>query len=410
MNPAEPTIAHHTLSNGLKTVHRQYPGLTEYCGVAVNAGSRDETPDRHGLAHFVEHTIFKGTSTHSANYILNRMESVGGELNAYTTKEETMVYAAMPAGNADRAARLIADLVSMSQFPLRQIDKEREVVADEIDSYLDSPGELVFDLFEDKIYDGNALGHNILGTVESIRTFTPAICRDWLTDNYAADNMAVFYLGPMPADKFFRMAERHFGTIAPTCTPRMRDTPPASKPFTVIRDMHSHQAHTVIGAQLPGMYSDMRWALALTTNIIGGPGMNSRLNVALREKRGLVYTVDATTSLMTDTGLTSIYFGCDPADTDRCLSVISRELSRLADSPMSPRLLDAAKRQYLGQLALSGDNKEQTALNMARATLYYGRASLPGETAERISAITADELRQAATAIATAMQHRLTIV
>lgn len=406
----EPVITSHTLSNGLKAVHRLFPGMTEYCGVAVNAGSRDETPDRHGLAHFVEHTIFKGTSTHSAGYILNRMETVGGELNAYTTKEETMVYAAMPTGNCDRATRLIADLVSRSQFPLRELDKEREVVADEIDSYLDSPGELVFDLFEDKIYDGNPLGHNILGTKESINTFTPEICRQWIDSHYSADNMAAFYLGPMPADRFFRLAERHFGPIKASGSHRMRHTPKESQPFTVVRDMHSHQSHTVIGAQVPGMFSDMRWALALLTNIIGGPGMNSRLNVALREKRGLVYTVDATTSLMTDTGLTTIYFGCDPDDTNRCLKLIARELSRLADTALSPRQLDAAKRQYLGQLALSGDNKEQTALNMARATLYYGRTALPGETAERISAVTACQLREAAAIIASAMNRRLTIV
>lgn len=405
----EPVITHHTLSNGLKAVHRMYPGMTEYCGVAVNAGSRDETPDRHGLAHFVEHTIFKGTSTHGANYILNRMETVGGELNAYTTKEETIVYAAMPAGNAARAVGLIADLVSRSQFPLREIEKEREVVADEIDSYLDSPGELVFDLFEDRIYDGNALGHNILGTVDSIGKFTPEICRQWIDDHYSADNMAAFYLGPMPADRFFRMAERHLGMIAASGSQSIRHTPSESQPFTVVRDMNSHQAHTVIGAQVPGMFSDMRWPLALLTNIIGGPGMNSRLNVALREKRGLVYTVDATTSLMTDTGLTTIYFGCDPADTSRCLRLIERELSQMADTVVSPRQLEAAKRQYLGQLALSGDNKEQTALNMARATLYYGHASLPGETAARISAITADKLREAAAIVASAMQRRLTI-
>lgn len=408
MNDNE-NVTYATLACGLRMVHRHYAGLTEYCGVTIDAGSRDDGMETPGLAHFVEHTIFKGTSHHAANYIINRMETVGGELNAFTTKEETSVYAVMPAGNVARAMALLADIITDSTFPSREIDREREVISDEIDSYLDSPAEAVYDQFEDLIFSGNQLGHNILGTHDSIRGIDTCTCRNYIRRLYTAPNMVLFYMGPVSANRFFKLAEKHFSTLNPDAPVKSRTTPSQCAPFVRNESIDSHQAHTVMGVHVPGLHWDGRFALALCTNIIGGPGMNSRLNVALRERRGLVYTVEASTSLMSDCGLTTIYYGCDPDDTDRCMRLVNTELRKLAESPLTERALEAAKRQYLGQLAISSDNKENLALAMARATLHYGRTSSTAETTGLISAISAEQLRDAATLLATAPQHMLTL-
>ncbi|MCM1518584.1 MAG: insulinase family protein [Pseudoflavonifractor sp.] len=396
----ETVISYHILPNGLRIVHRPCAGAVEYCGLTVDAGSRDEAADRHGLAHFVEHTIFKGTDKRKSWHIINRMEAVGGELNAFTTKEETTLYSVFPAGNLDRAVELQADLVSRSRFPQAEIDREREVVADEINSYLDTPSEAVFDDFDDLIYAGSALGHNILGTVEAIDRLTPEVCREYLSALYVPYNMVFFYMGPASPDTVTRIAERRLGQLDHPMPPRTRTTPPVLPPFHQRRAIDSHQAHTVVGTRIPGIHDDKRHVTALLTNIVGGPGMNSLLNVALRERRGLVYTVDASTTLYSDCGTFTIYFGCDPADTDRCLRIIKGEIDRLADKGLSPRALAAAKKQYLGQLTVGADNREQLALSTARATLYNGRAMTPGEIAGRIAAVTTDDIREAAAMVA----------
>jgi len=406
----ERTLTYASLPSGLRIVHRRCPGLTEYCGVAVDAGSRDESsPDRYGLAHYVEHTIFKGTKRHRSQYIINRMEAVGGELNAYTTKEETMVYAAMPVGNVGRALSLIADLVTDSVFPESELVREREVIVDEINSYLDSPSDGVFDLFDEMAYAGNPLAHNILGTEDSVMAFTSDDCRRWLAQNYCADNMVVFYAGPASADKVFRMVGRYFSHLPVKSVARERMAPSDPGPGVKIVDAGNHQAHTVLGIQVPGMRSPQRYALALTTNILGGPGMNSLLNVALRERRGLVYTVEASTALLTDTGLWTVYFGCDMCDIRKCVALAGRVIGGLAESRLSPRRIEAAKRQYVGQLALGSENKEQVALAIARATLYFGHALEPQEVAERIMSVSADEVRGAAALVLPAVERRLTL-
>lgn len=396
----ETVISYHRLSNGLRIVHRACAGGVEYCGLTVDAGSRDESPDRHGLAHFVEHTIFKGTDHRKSWHIINRMEAVGGELNAFTTKEETTLYSVFPAGYLDRAVELQADLVSRSRFPLAEINREREVVADEINSYLDTPSEAVFDDFDDLIYAGSPLGHNILGTVEAINRFTPEVCRDYLTGLYVPENMVFFYMGPGHPDKVLRTVERRLGGLDHKMPPRQRETPAILPPFHKRTRIVTHQAHTVVGVRIPGIHDELRYAMALLTNMVGGPGMNSLLNVALRERRGLVYTVDASTTLYSDCGTFTVYFGCDPADTDTCLRIMGWEIDRLIDKKISPSALAAAKKQYLGQLAVGADNREQLALSTARATLYNGQAMTPGEIAERIEAITPDDIREVAARIA----------
>lgn len=392
-------FTYHRLSNGLMMVHRRCEGPVEYCGLTVNAGSRDETPDRHGLAHFVEHTIFKGTDRRRSWHIINRMEAVGGELNAFTTKEETTLYSVFPAGNLARAVELQADLVTRSRFPRPEIDREREVVADEINSYLDSPSEAIFDDYDDLIYAGSELGHNILGTTASIEAFTPGTCRDYLSRYYVPSNMVFFYMGGATPEKAFRVAERHLAPLDHPMPERRRITPATVPNFNITRPIDSHQAHTIIGARIPGIHSDRRYAIALLSNMLGGPGMNSLLNVALRERRGMVYTVDTSTALYTDCGTFTIYFGCDPGDTSRCLRIVNNLLRRISDSPVSSRTLTAAKKQYLGQLTVASDNREHLALSTARATLYHGRAIAPEEVAERINAVSPQELNEAASLI-----------
>lgn len=402
-------VSLHTLSSGLRVAHRRCDSPVEYCGVVVNVGSRDETSDCYGLAHFVEHTIFKGTARRRSWHIINRMEAVGGELNAYTTKEETTLYSVFPYGNLNRAVELIADLVTNSQFPANEIDREREVVAEEINSYLDTPSEAVYDDFEDLMFKGSSLGHNILGSLESISSFTPEVCRRYLAENYTAGNMVFFYMGSSSPERVFRCVESHFTSLDRSMKFRNRVEPVVVAPFDVRRDIDSHQAHTVTGARLPGMYSPMRYSISLFSNILGGPGMNSLLNIALRERRGLVYTVEASTTMFTDVGALMIYFGCDPDDLKKCRRWVKRTIDDLAEKPLSVRAIDAAKKQYLGQLAVASENREQMALATGRSVLYHGRVPLAHETRQNILDVTQEDLMQVAQMVASDKYSILTL-
>lgn len=386
-----------TLSNGLRAVIVCRPSIVEYCGVAVGAGSRDELPGEEGLAHFVEHTIFKGTTHRRSTHIINRMELIGGELNAYTTKEETLVYSIFPAGNLGRAVELISDLVINSIFPDTELDKEREVVADEIDSYLDSPSDAVYDDFEDLIFSGSRLGHNILGTRQTLTRFNSESCRSFIERFYVAKNMVFFYLGPLAPDRVMSLVNRYLGSLTEGTARHMRDVTTIAPSFSIRRnDRYNHQAHNIIGSPIPSLFSPERHAMALLNNIIGGPGMNSRLNILLRERRGLVYSVESSTSLYTDAGLLTIYFGCDPEDTGRCRRIIEKELSHMSETPLSPRAIERAKRQFLGQLTISSASNEQLILSAARSTLYHGKARTAEEIADTITALNRDELLEAA--------------
>lgn len=406
MDKSEQEYYYAVLGSGLRVVMHHRPGsMAEHCGVAVRAGSRDETPEHYGLAHFVEHTIFKGTLRRRAWHILNRMERVGGELNAYTTKEETVVYTTCPAGYMGRAIDLVADLVENSQFPATEIDRERQVVADEIDSYLDIPSEGIFDDFDEQMFAGSDLAHPILGSRESIGRLTSEVCRHYLDTYYRPDNMVLFYSGPEKPDRVIRTAEKCFSAEhAPRPASATSQTGPEAIPpipprTDVVREIGSHQAHTVLGARIHNMYSPERYAMALLTNILGGPGMNSLLNVALRERRGLVYTVDASTALLSDAGLFTVYYGCDADDVERCRRIVESIIERQASELMTPRRLEEARRQYIGQLTLASTNTEQRALNMARATLLRGRVITSAENLEALRGLTPDSLRDAAVSL-----------
>lgn len=389
-------ITYYTLPSGLRIVHQQSKSHVEYCGVAINVGSRDEAVNQYGLAHFVEHTIFKGTKHRKSWHIINRMEAIGGELNAYTTKEETILYSVFPYGNVRRAIELISDLVISSQFPANELNKEREVVADEINSYLDSPSEAVYDDFEDLMFAGSAIGHNILGTVDAISGFTQDVCRQYLKDYYTAENMVLFYMGKTKPDKIFSLAENYFSSIVSKGVSRQRVMPIVQPRFDEVKNIGSHQSHTIIGAHLPGLYSEMRYPIALFANMLGGPGMNSLLNVALRERRGLVYNVEASTAMFTDAGALMIYFGCDPDDLTRCRNIVRQTLDRMIDGCLSVRAIEAAKKQYLGQLAVASDNREQVALSLGRSMMYFGDIKSPEDIKNQILAITPDDVSKVA--------------
>ena len=392
--------SYHTLANGLRIVHRQARSGVEYCGVAVNVGSRDEAIEHYGLAHFVEHTIFKGTSHRRAWHIINRMEAVGGELNAYTTKEETMLYSIFPSGNLNRAIDLIADLVTSSQFPANELDKEREVVADEINSYLDSPSEAVFDDFEDLMFGGSSLGHNILGTTDTIATFTPEVCRNYLARYYTAPNMVFFYMGSERPSKVFKITEKYFGSLSNQLSPINRVIPSNVVTFDIKRDLGNHQCHTIIGSRIEGLYSEQRYPTALFTNIVGGPGMNSLLNISLRERRGLVYTVEASSAMFTDSGAFAIYFGCDHNDLNRCRRLVINQLDTLASKALTSKQIETAKKQYLGQLIVASENREQAAITTGRSMLYHNHVASSDEVLDSINAITPEQVRQVAESIA----------
>ncbi len=386
------------LPGGMRLVCCQAVSPAEYFGVAVNAGSRDERPAEHGLAHFVEHTIFKGTARRRSHHIINRMEAVGGELNAFTSKEETYVYSAFPTGNLNRAMELIADLTLNSVFPAAELEKERSVVEEEIDACLDTPAESVYDDFEDLIFAGSQFGHNILGTKETIARFGTQDCLGWIRRQYTAGRMTAFYYGQETPERVKRAIERYFGAHpAEGCPERL--APEVAAPFGVRREAPSHQANTIVGARTEGVYSPDRHALALLVNILGGPGMNSRLNVALRERRGLVYSVEASLTGFTDCGLFTVYYGCDPDDNGRCLDLVRGQLRRIATEPLTPRALQAAKKQFLGQMRLSAVNVEQTVMNAARSMMFRGE--VPGEraVAQAVESVSADDILRIAAAL-----------
>lgn len=385
-----------TLSNGLRIVGCRRQGLVSYIGVVVNVGSRDEDSSHEGLAHFVEHTIFKGTDKRRVHQISARMEVVGGELNAYTSKEETMVYTNAPSGYEDRALELLSDIISSSRFPETEINKEREVIVEEIYSYLDSPADRVYDEYEELAYKGSGLAHNILGSPESVREIKSDICRSFLHKFYVPQNMVVYCVTPLPDEQIIRKVEKYFNSLKQEEVKHNRITPPPMETFDVIRDNATHQANTIMGARAFSRKDPRRFALFLLNNHLAGPCMNSLLTRELRDKRGYVYTVDSNVSLLSDTGLLMIYFGCDPSNVKKCRTIIRREVEKLCSKTMSDQSFEKIKRQYCGQLISSSDHIEHRAMSLGKSVLYHDEIHDITSTAERIRAVTAQELREVA--------------
>lgn len=386
----------HTLPNGLRVVHAPHSGRVSYCGFIVNAGTRDEKSDEYGLAHLVEHTIFKGTAHRRAYHIRNRMESVGGELNAFTSKEETVIYSIFPALYQERAMELLGDLVANASFPDKEFDKEREVVVEEIEMYRDTPSELIYDEFENRLFAGHALGHNILGTPQELEHITPCQARSFLSRYYQPRNMVFFSLGSMPFERVVRCAERHFASLVDKPDSRERVAPVDIAPFYERISCDTHQAHIVWGRRTYDLYHSLRLPMLLMNNILGGPSLNSLLNVALREQRGYVYTVESAVTNYTDTGIFSIYFGTDVRHVEKCMQRVRRVLEDLREDYLTPARLAAAKQQYLGQLLVAEDNNEGLSLAIGKGYLRHGSILTPEEQTHRIEAISIDSMRQVA--------------
>ena len=392
----------HTLSNGLRIIHLPSTSPVVYCGYQIQAGSRDELPGEEGLAHFCEHTTFKGTSRRRAWHILNSLESVGGDLQAYTTKESTVYYAAILHDHTARAVDLLTDIVFHSTYPQAELDKEVEVICDEIESYNDTPSELIYDEFENHLFQGHPLGHSILGTVEGVRSFTQADAQRFAHRHYRPDNAIFFAYGDISFSRLVRLLEKaQVGlSAAPVIQqPRTAELPHhdfLQEPRTLIIPKHTHQAHVMTGTLACNVHDARRMPLYLLNNILGGPGMNAKLNLALREHHGLVYTVESNLTTYSDLGYWSIYYGCDVHDIERCRRLVHRELQHFIDRPLSPSQLRAAKKQIKGQIGVACDNRENFALDFGKSYLHYGWLKNIQHLYEQIDNITSQQIQEVA--------------
>lgn len=386
----------HILPNGLRIIHAPSPTQVTYCGYAIDAGTRDEADDEQGLAHFVEHLIFKGTQKRRAWHILNRMEHVGGDLNAYTNKEETVIYSTFLAEHFSRALELMTDIVFHSTFPSHEIEKEVEVILDEIQSYEDTPSELIFDEFEEIVFKNHPLGRNILGDPARLKSFRTEDALRWVQKFYRPTNMVFFVQGNIPFKKVVREVEAATSDMPFMQTEKQRFSLPAYEPCRVVRHKDTHQAHVMLGSRSYPAFDERRTGLYLLNNLLGGPGMNSRLNVSLRERKGLVYTVESNLISYTDTGTFSVYFGCDPKDVNACIRLVRKELQRLCEQPLSAVQLKAVQKQTIGQIAVASDNFENLALDMGKTFLHYNKYESQDAMFQRIAALTPEPLQQIA--------------
>jgi predicted Zn-dependent peptidase len=384
----------HTLENGIRLIHQPVVSPVAHCGIIMNTGSRDELKNQHGLAHFVEHLIFKGTKNRKAHHILSRMEDVGGEINAYTTKEETCIHTIFFNNYYARTFELLADIVFNSVFPEREILKEREVIIDEINSYKDSPYEEIYDEFEELIFNSNPIARNILGTEAALQSYTQSHILDFYTQNFPTSEMVIASMSSVPYTKVVGCFEKFFSKISPKNRPFPRipynTKLYASKKQKTVRD--TYQAHCLIGNQAYGINEEKRLALHLLNNLLGGPGMNSRLNMTLRERKGLAYNVESNYSTYSDTGIIHIYFGTDKKNLEKCIDLTYRELKKVREQRLGSVQLSRAKRQLIGQIAIAAENNENQMLSIGRSLLFFNRVDSLEEITRKIENSTHSEL------------------
>ena len=386
----------HTLENGLRVIHRQFPSEISYCGIAVNTGSRDEYDHEWGMAHFVEHMLFKGTKKRRAHHISNRMENVGGDLNAFTTKEETFIYSTFLKEYFPRAVELLGDIIFNSEFPQIQINREREVVLDEIDSYDDNPSELIYDDFENLMFSGHDIGHYILGELHTLNSFNSDNVNSFVKRQYQTSKMVFFSFGKTPFSKVLKLTEKYFNIKQEPVEAKNRVAPIITTPVTRIIDKNTTQTHVVLGWNKYNMYHPDRYVVYLLNSILGGGSLNSRLSRSLREKNGLVYNIESNITLYSDTGFYSIYFACDPKNKDKCLRLIKKELKSIMEKALTPMQLTVAKRQWKGQLGISAEMNENNALNMAKNYLHHKRFIDLEEVFSKVDAISAEQIKSVA--------------
>lgn len=387
---------YHTLSNGIRVVFRRNASKVVYSGVHINVGSRDESPAQEGIAHFIEHSIFKGTTNRRSYHILNRIDGVGGELDAFTTKEETCIYASALTEHLERCLELFSDIIFRSTFPANELEREKEVVLEEIDSYKDSPADLIYDDFEELAFAGHPLAHNILGPKKNVRRFTSKHLHEFFRDNYTTQRMVISVVGDVDFKKVVRLCEKYFGAEESRPSKVLRSEKPVYKPFRHTANRHTHQVHMVIGGQAPDTFADQKVAFTLLNNILGGPAMNSRLNVAVRERYGFCYTIESQYAPFSDAGLFYIYAGVDADAQEKTSELILAELKRFCDVPLTTTQLRAAQRQLMGQLAISNDNALNEMQSIGKSYLVFDKVDTLEEIHRDILSVTPQQILEAA--------------
>lgn len=386
----------YTLPNGIRGIHRQVRSGVTHCALVVNSGSRDERPSEYGIAHFTEHALFKGTERRKAYQVNCRLENLGGELNAYTTKEDTTLHATTLRHDFSRAVELISDVIFRSTYPEKELRKEREVIADEINTYKDSPSERIYDDFEDMIFAGSELGHNILGSKASIQRISTAEIKSFVGRTYTTDQMVFSSIGNFSAKSAQAVAERYLSDFQPTKREYQRIVPAVYEAFDRRISRHTHQSHGIIGTRGYGITDERRLPLALLVNILGGPSANSLLNLLLREKYGLSYNVEASYTPYSDSGIVGIYFSSDHANTEQCIELIEEEIARLRGELITPRRLQVAKRQFVAQMAISMESNEGYMLGAGKSFLLYKDIDTLEEAYKKVMAISAEQIMEVA--------------
>src|SRR5574344_51016 len=386
----------HTLNNGIRIVFRQNNSIVTHSGVYVNIGSRDEVGNDEGMAHFIEHSIFKGTEHRHSYHILNRIDGVGGELNAFTTKEETCIYASSLSIHLERCLELFADILFHSTFPEKEITKEKDVVLEEINSYKDYPAELIYDDFEEMIYKGHPLSHNILGTAKNVKRFTPQAIRQFFERNYTTDRMVLSVVGSVDFKKLVKYCERYFGEYPQRSSAANRSVPPQVHNFNTTLNKRTHQLHAMVGCPTYNAFEEKKVGFTLLNNIIGGPAMNSRLNVAIREKYGFCYNIESQYTPFTDAGLFYIYAGIDADARDKFLDIVLHELHAFCENPLSPLQLHAAQQQLIGQIAINNELALNEMQAIGKSYMVYDRVDTIEEMSRDIESVTAKEVQDIA--------------
>ncbi|MBP5189577.1 MAG: insulinase family protein [Bacteroidales bacterium] len=387
---------YHTLNNGIRIVFRQNNSKVTHSGIYINVGSRDERGRNEGIAHFIEHTVFKGTEHRRSYHILNRIDGVGGELNAFTTKEETCLYASSLSIHLERCLELFSDIIFHSTFPEKEIENEKDVVLEEIKSYKDSPADLIYDDFEQLVFDGHPLAHNILGTPHNVKHFTSQGLLDFLQSNYTTDRMVISVVGCADFRRVVRMCEKYFGDYERRNSAVDRKQAPQYRHFNSTMNRRTHQMHIMVGGRAPDTFDERKVAFSLLNNIMGGPAMNSRLNVAIREKHGFCYTIESQYTPFSDAGLFYIYAGIEADAREHYLELLHRELRRLVETPLSDSQIRNAKQQFVGQMAINNESALNEMQAIGKSYLTYDRVDTLEEMQRDIEAVTAAELRDIA--------------
>jgi predicted Zn-dependent peptidase len=387
-----------TLENGLKCSFQAQRSSVAHVVVAIRAGSRDELDHQQGLAHFLEHNLFKGTSKRKAYHILSRLDDVGGELNAYTTKEETIIHASFLKTDFRRALELIYDVLANSTFPEKELEKEKEVIKDEISSYKDAPGESIFDDFEDHIFRGDPLGRNILGTPESVDKLRRDDILELQSRTYTADRIKLAVVGPFGSERVERTVAELFAGFQFADSDWENTFKGDGQPDRVVENLAQFQDHYMVGWRTCGIHGHDRRSLSLLNNILGGPAMNSRLGLNIREKHGIAYNIESYLNLYSDVGMMGIYLGCDPQQTEKAADLVAKEVTKLRETKLGTLQMSKAKKQFLGQMAMSEDNGLNSAVGAARALLHFGRVNDFETVAAKIQAISAEQLQDVANA------------